>query len=158
VNPARDAGPTHVHGIDDCELVDAPAFGDIAGDLIERMRDAVLVGHNVSFDMRFLRAEFGRIGHMVPDLFSVCTVSMARKIGMQAPRTLSACCHRYGVDLFNAHSALDDVKATAELMFAMKRHGCDPHDVAKFQAGGGALTWPDFAATGRQHLRAAVTS
>jgi len=115
-----------VHGIDDCELVDAPAFGDIAGDLIERMRDAVLVGHNVSFDMRFLRAEFGRIGHMVPDLFSVCTVSMARKIGMQAPRTLSACCHRYGVDLFNAHSALDDVKATAELMFAMKRHGCDP--------------------------------
>lgn len=155
VNPERDAGPTHVHGISSAELVDAPSFEAVAGDIAERMSGAVLVGHNVSFDLRFLRAEFERIGHELPSLHSVCTVSMARKVGMQPPRSLAACCYKYGVDLEHAHSALDDVKATTELLFALRDQGCDPYDVAKYVAGASDV-WPALTASGVQYRRATL--
>jgi ATP-dependent Lhr-like helicase len=60
VNPRRDVGATHVHGITATDLVDAPLFGEIAGDLLERLDGAVLTAHNLRFDQQFLVAEVGR--------------------------------------------------------------------------------------------------
>lgn len=31
----------------------APAFRDLAGHVLDHLRDAVVVGHNVTFDLRF---------------------------------------------------------------------------------------------------------
>src|SRR5690606_4867295 len=60
VNPGRDLGARHIHGIRTADVLDAPTFGEIAGRLARLLRGRSPVAHNQRFDLAFLRAEFGR--------------------------------------------------------------------------------------------------
>lgn len=57
IQPNRDPGPVHVHGITPDMLQTAPQFDAVAGDIASRLDGAVLVAHNISFDIRMLRQE-----------------------------------------------------------------------------------------------------
>src|SRR5688572_25153069 len=61
VNPSRDIGRTDIHGIRAGDVADAPRFEEISGDAALRLRDAVIVGHHLRFDIGFLAAEFSRL-------------------------------------------------------------------------------------------------
>lgn len=115
VNPKRDVGPVNIHGIRASAVVDAPTFDQIAGDVAERLYGAVVVGHNVAFDLRFLAAEFARAGVSVPALPSICTMRLASVIKPDAGRRLSHCCAAFGISYGPAHSALHDARAAAQL-------------------------------------------
>jgi DNA polymerase III epsilon subunit-like protein len=52
VDPECDVGPTHVHGIRASDLVGAPRFADIVGDVAARTARSVLVANNPRFDRR----------------------------------------------------------------------------------------------------------
>ena len=58
----RDPGPVHIHGITPQMLQSAPKFDAVAGDIADRINGAVLVAHNISFDVRMLRQEVDRLG------------------------------------------------------------------------------------------------
>ena len=62
VNPDRDLGPTHVHGLAGRDVREAPPFVEVADDIVHWLAGRVIVGHNVAFDLRFLRAEFDLLG------------------------------------------------------------------------------------------------
>lgn len=47
VNPMRDVGPTHVHGLSDADVAEAPMFNEIVGDLLEVLSGAVMVARPV---------------------------------------------------------------------------------------------------------------
>ena len=47
VNPKRDLGPQHKHGITATEVRSAPDFGQVAAAVVERLRGRVLVAHNL---------------------------------------------------------------------------------------------------------------
>ena len=67
VNPERDMGATHIHGITAEMAKGAPRFGDIAGDLLAWLgAGSIWVGHNVAFDIRFIKEELGRVGLVLP--------------------------------------------------------------------------------------------
>ena len=59
---ARAGYITKLTGIDDDLLEDAPPFETIAETAVELLTDAVIVGHNVEFDLGFLNAELERAG------------------------------------------------------------------------------------------------
>jgi DNA polymerase-3 subunit epsilon len=61
VNPERDLGPQHIHGISAAEARRAPRFADLGGQIVELLRGHVLVAHNFSFDSRFLASEVGQL-------------------------------------------------------------------------------------------------
>ena len=118
LNPNRDMGPQHIHGISSAEVRHAPTFTDMAGDIIERLRGRVLVGHNVGFDLMHVRAETTRAEipvawDTVPDL---CTMQLAGQYVPAAGRSLSAVSHALGLDPFTAHTAIGDAEATAALL------------------------------------------
>ncbi|MCH7930190.1 MAG: hypothetical protein IIA01_06780 [Proteobacteria bacterium] len=116
VNPERDLGPIHVHGITGADIRDAPQFSEIAGDIIERISDSVIVGHNIRFDLGFIRAEFDRLGINLPPIPNLCTLRLGSLLGIQLPsRTLTDCCEYLGVSHRGAHTALGDARATAGL-------------------------------------------
>lgn len=46
VNPLRDIGPTHIHGITARDVCNAPDFSEIGGDVMHRLAGSVFVGHN----------------------------------------------------------------------------------------------------------------
>lgn len=119
INPARDLGPQHIHGIRSADILDAPAFADIVGDVIELLQGRVLVAHNASFDSRFLYSEFERSG--VP-LWQqpnwLCTMQLARQCIPGSGRSLADCCAAYDIELVGAHRACVDAVATAQLLSA----------------------------------------
>ncbi len=114
VNPGRDVGPTRIHGISASDVLDAPSFSDIAGDVVALLQHShVLAGHNISFDRNFLAAEFERLAAPFPELPLLCT---CRQLGRQ---NLAACCEELGIVLDDEtcfHSALFDARATAKIV------------------------------------------
>lgn len=60
VNPGRDVGPTHIHGITAEMVRDAPSLGDLAGSILDLLDGTRWVAHNAPFDVNFLREEFDR--------------------------------------------------------------------------------------------------
>lgn len=117
VDPGRDVGPTRIHGITATDLVGAPRFEEIAGDVLQRMRGTVVAAHNVAFDTMFLRAEFDRLGVVLPEFPRLCTLRLATLLCIpSATRQLADCCAAAGIPLVGAHSALCDAVATAHLL------------------------------------------
>lgn len=117
LNPQRDLGPQHIHGILTADVLAAPEFAQIAGRLGELLAGRMVVGHNVEFDLGFLRAEFARLGVSVPLITerSMCTMALAGYLYPGAKRTLGACCSAAGISIEGWHSALADTRATAQL-------------------------------------------
>ncbi len=126
VNPKRDVGPTHVHGISASDLVQAPEFIDIAGDVLERLSGAVLTAHNARFDLAFINSEFCRVGIQLPETASLCTLQLVTRTEHWLPsRRLDELCRFFGIELRGAHSALEDARATKSLLFTcIKRLRC----------------------------------
>jgi DNA polymerase-3 subunit epsilon len=118
VNPQRDLGPQHVHGIAAADVLAAPTFDRIAGTLATLLAGRAFVAHNASFDTRFVQSEFGALGYDVPVVpqTSVCTMRWASQFMPHAPRTLAGCCQCAGIHLDDAHAALADATATAALL------------------------------------------
>lgn len=117
LNPERDLGPSHIHGIYGRHAMNAPRFADVAPHLMRMLRGRTLVAHNASFDLRFLNAETARIGAPL-DLAAgeaLCTMQLAKRLLPGAKYTLDACCQRADVPDWTAHSALGDARATAQL-------------------------------------------
>ena len=108
INPERDVGPTGVHGVTAGMVELAPVFEEVLPPLAQRLRGAVLIAHNLPFDTRMMGFEFDR--HDVPIDFGrgLCTLRATRK-------KLESACQREGIQLDNAHRALTDARATAEL-------------------------------------------
>jgi len=116
VNPDRDVGDTRIHGITAGDVLNAPHFGDIAGDVIALCRDAVLVAHNASFDRRFLAAELSRMGSWMPSAPCLCTMKLARCVDPGIPgRKLEVLCDYFGISFNHHHTAYWDTAATAEI-------------------------------------------
>lgn len=117
VNPEVPVGATHIHGITEADVAQAPTFAQIAGIVASIIAGRALVAHNARFDLAFLKNEFARAGWDWPNAPHMCTMQSARKVLPQQPRyTLQACCSTVGVRVSGAHSALGDARATAELL------------------------------------------
>ena len=122
VNPHRDVGATRVHRITSHMVAEAPEFSHVAGEILRRLSDRVLVGHNVSFDLRFLKAEFERLGYQLPELPAVCTLALSRWWGPDAPsHQLGPACEAVGIGGVADHSAAGDAHAAAGLFVALLR-------------------------------------
>ncbi len=118
VNPERDIGPTRLHGISARQVTTAPTFEIIAGDLVERLADRVLVGHNGRFQGDFIEYELRRLGHRVDCTQILCTMTLAQGLGVSG-RSLGACCDSLGLPGTARHDALSDARATAGLLMAL---------------------------------------
>lgn len=112
VNPNRDLGPTQIHKISASDVLRAPSFADIAGDVLDILANAdVIAGHNVTFDQNFLVKEYEQIGLAFPTIPLLCTCRLFGR------NNLAACCKELGVPFEGMpHRALSDARATARLV------------------------------------------
>ena len=144
----RSVGASWVHHITARDLLHAPDFEGIAHELRDLLAGRVFVAHNVSFDSRFLLAEYSRMGASIPVHQStmLCTMKLSRSLIGRGK--LSDCCDYFGIANEDAHSALSDAHATALLLGRLLE--ADPKWPG-FQrrleaAADAAEQWPTFAA------------
>ncbi|NMB45969.1 MAG: hypothetical protein GX998_06090 [Firmicutes bacterium] len=118
INPVRDVGATEIHGLSGADVYSAPTFDQIAPELGSLLRGRVPVAHNLSFDAPFLAAEFARAGYSVEldGSSGLCTMRMASHYLSVSSRALEACCDCIGYRIESAHTALEDARATAQLL------------------------------------------
>jgi DNA polymerase-3 subunit epsilon len=120
LNPGRDVGPTSIHGIRAGDVLQAPSFADVAGDLASLCRGRVIVGHNLTFDTMIIASEYARLGSgfAAPKEARLDTLHLApRHLPSNGGNwKLETCCVRYGILNEHAHSALGDALATARLL------------------------------------------
>ncbi len=167
VNPRRDVGRTDIHGIFARELLGAPEFAEIAGDVGRRLDGAILVGHNLRFDLGFLVAEYARLNVSLPSFPALCTLRLAYRWNDSASRNLGACCAAAGIMHGDAHTALGDARASARLAShfiarsgpcALRDLGCDCEELPDadwlpVRASGRALSRADAATLAVQDRR-----
>jgi DNA polymerase-3 subunit epsilon len=121
INPQRDIGPTSIHGITSGEIIRAPLFSEIVGNVLCLMKDSIIVGHKINFDYSFLTSELTRIGIELPKIPLLCTCSLAKKIPINFQNyKLNTCCKMMAINHNNVHSALGDAKATADFLKVVK--------------------------------------
>jgi DNA polymerase-3 subunit epsilon len=109
VQPQRDVGASHIHGLTATCLRDAPTFDDVAGDVALRLHGACLAAHNLPFDKRMLCNEFARLGTDLSVVSGLDTLTATRA-------RLAVACAQRQIPLHDAHSALADATATAALL------------------------------------------
>lgn len=145
LNPGRDLGPTHIHGLRGADVTDAPRFDDVAGRLLDLLRGRVLVAHNARFETSFLRAELARLGVASPlaDDGALCTMKLATTYLPGSGRKLADCCAAFDIPLVDAHEALADARATAQLLGSYLDAGKrDRHVWQQWGDYASALPWP----------------
>jgi DNA polymerase III epsilon subunit family exonuclease len=121
VHPGRAIPPSSArfHGITDAMVAEAPPIDVVLPAFLRFAGEAVLVGHELGFDLAFLAREARRLA-LVPawDTRPVLdTLELSAAVHGRLPgHDLDAIAARLGVPVIGRHSALGDALTTAEIL------------------------------------------
>lgn len=143
------AKATAVHGIDDTIVADAPTIDALIDDIVDFLDGAVIVGHHVAFDLRFLnrvmqRELFCRLPHPTVDTM-LLYLSRSGRLGHYELDDVAGAC---GVPVEGRHDARGDAviagRIFAHLAAPVAARGATVHElIAGTRAGA-----PDDAPAG----------
>ena len=152
-------GPTYLHGISAKDVINAPVFGEVAGDILARLSGAIFVAHNVHFDFNFVQSEINRLGLSLPETSQLCTMQLAMEVAPTiANRACETCCAHFGIPLDYAHSAYHDARATAQLLTKClnrikQRGGKSLADIGIQSVPMERNHWPQLSPSGKSYTR-----
>jgi DNA polymerase III epsilon subunit family exonuclease len=121
-------------GISDQMLVGQPELEGVIEDFLTFIDGCILVAHNASFDMGFIRATCKRFG--IELTWPVmCTLKLARELLPDlARKNLDTLAEHFGLDFEARHRSIGDVKVTAAVLSEMLA-----------EEGKHLRSWQDFA-------------
>ena len=123
VNPGLAIPPeiTYLTGITQAMVLPAPRIDTVLPSFLEFCRDAVIVGHNIRFDLSFLNAALVAAARPKLTNRSVDTCALARRLVRdEVPNCkLSTLAQHFRVAHKPTHRALDDALATGEVLHCL---------------------------------------
>jgi len=122
INPGKEIPYyiTQLTGISNDEVYSAPFFEDIADEISNFIEDEILVGHNFSFDLSFLRKEFRYCGKETLTNLNLCTLKIARRLyPFLHSKSLGTVINHLKIKNISSHRALGDAEATAHAFIKM---------------------------------------
>ncbi|HKZ28436.1 MAG TPA: DEDD exonuclease domain-containing protein [Acidimicrobiia bacterium] len=123
VNPGSPIPPfiTILTGITQSMVIEAPRIEEVLPAFLEFIGDAVIVGHNVRFDLSFLNADSVRLGYGRLPNRSVDTHALARRLIRSEVRNLKlqTLAGYFRSPTVPIHRALEDARATAWVLHAL---------------------------------------
>ena len=119
VKPSRPIVGNQMHGITDADVAKAPPAKEAVEQLLKWAGDAVLIGHNVGFDLGFLSEALG--GRTFEPGTYLDTLVLARDGYPTGPENykLGDLSRFFGIELQGNHRAAPDAEATAELVLKL---------------------------------------
>ena len=117
INPEMDIPYfiTRLTGINNGMVKNAPKFYEVAKKIIEMTMGRTFIAHNASFDYKFIKEEYKRLGYDFNQK-TLCTIKMARKL-LPGHRSysLGKLCSDLGIEIIGRHRATGDALATVKL-------------------------------------------
>ncbi|MCT4641916.1 MAG: 3'-5' exonuclease [Bacteriovoracaceae bacterium] len=99
------------------DVTNAPKIEDVIDQIIEFIGDRILVAHNTSFDIPFLNSVLNRLKKNELENKVICTNVMTKHLIPNITNSnLTYMSQLFNLNHKNAHRALDDAIATAELL------------------------------------------
>lgn len=130
VHPKRRILPeaSRVNGITDLDVADKPPFAEIAPILRDFIGERPIIAHNVSFDRKFLNAEFRRAGvKTLARNRSFCTMRKFEELSPGRKKSLDDVADWMGVKGRTGpmHGAIEDARIAWQIAarFYMMEHG-----------------------------------
>ena len=130
VNPHLPIQPlvNKMTGIDDKMLKDAPTIETVIPEVLDFIGDRVLVSHNCSGDLRFIKHFAFKVCRKQIKNFYLCTHLLTTKLFPATPdKSLQGIAKHLGVKVSSAHRATGDAQTTAalftQLLQAMRGRG-----------------------------------
>ncbi|MFN2543298.1 MAG: DEDD exonuclease domain-containing protein [Actinomycetota bacterium] len=116
---------THLTGIDDLMVAEAPPIDAVAPALLEFARGCVFVAHNARFDFGFVNVTLERLGYELLDGPAVCTARLARRvIWPDVPNVrLQTLAEYFRCSVRPNHRALPDAMACADVLHRLLEAG-----------------------------------
>lgn len=135
---------TKVSGIGDDQVADEPPFEKRADRVRELLSDAILVAHNLPFDLAFVRSELERAGRSWPSTRAeIDTLPLAQRLlSHMRQHKLGMICHELGVDLVEAHRASNDAEACGRAFVELARRHHAPLDLVEMVRWADAVSPP----------------
>ena len=121
VNPGIpvSAASTRIHGLTNDDLARQPGIDEALALFARFTEEAVLVAHNASFDMQFLKRKEGDTGIALRQPV-LCTLVLSAIVHPnQTSHALDTLLPRYGIHRAGRHTALGDARMTAELLLKL---------------------------------------
>lgn len=128
-----------VSGITDDDVADEPLFAERAVTIQGLLANSVLIAHNLSFDLNFLRTELERCGLRWPrTLAEIDTLALAqRRLPDLKSHKLEAVARELSIPLDTAHRATYDAEACGRVFVELSRRQGAPSDID------GMIDWAD---------------
>jgi ATP-dependent DNA helicase DinG len=133
------AETTHITGIHQDDLRNAPLLTAILPQISDFVGNAPVIAHNVGFDINFMR-RFGTLKQNLP----IDTYELASLLLPRLPRyNLSSVTEYFQIGLENAHRALDDARASALIYWKLweKAIALPPHLLLEIAQDMQPFTW-----------------
>ena len=109
-----------VHKIRPQDLKKQPTFPEIWPKISKYFENSIVISHDIQSDLNHLLAVFRRFRIRKPTCYLSCTLVLAKLFHPELQKYgLGSLCDFYSVDLENAHNALADSLACAELLKKM---------------------------------------
>ncbi|MGN8647048.1 ATP-dependent DNA helicase DinG [Gracilibacillus sp. HCP3S3_G5_1] len=122
INPEQPI-PTFISqltSITDADVKSQPVFDEIVPEFKYLLDNAILVAHNVPFDLTFLNEELERVGEQKIQPYVVDTVELARILLPKAPSyKLNELAEYLKISHDNPHRAISDALVTADLLILL---------------------------------------
>ncbi|MBQ3054203.1 MAG: PolC-type DNA polymerase III [Clostridia bacterium] len=118
VNPMikLSATTTELTSIKDSDVENAPLIEDVLPKFLDFCKDCVLVAHNATFDVGFIRVNAGKCGLEFNPSY-IDSLNLCRALyNERKTHGLAAMVKHLNIELMNHHRAVDDAEATAEIM------------------------------------------
>ena len=113
---------TNLTGINDEMVKDAPCIQKVIADFYKFCYNSTIIAYNIDFDYKFVN-QFGKRNGYIFDNKQIDALYMARAFvpGLKNFK-LGTVCKKLGVSLENAHRAVHDAMATADVVIKLNKN------------------------------------
>ncbi len=100
---------------------DSPTLPEFWPKIKDLLTNNIIIGHNITYDLRLLSKSLQRYQIPVPDFRYVCTLSLSRKFLELPSYKLENIAKKLHI-IYNPHNAIEDARAAYELFEYINRH------------------------------------